>query len=208
MKPYTSRQIEHWKAELAPYRRAAPSIEPQKSALLVIDMQHHFSPDCDPAVAPIRRAVDHCRLHDILVVFTQHGHTDPKRHGGMLSKWWDPAALITRGTTDHALIPDTGLTAGDPVIDEKQTYDAFQNTRLEGLLRSHGVADLTVCGVMTNLCVETTARAAFVRNFSVRVLLDGTATAAEWMHVGALRNLAFGFAYVQTVSEWIETLPS
>jgi len=59
---------------------------------------------------------------------------------------------------------------------------------------------------MTNLCVETTARQAFVRDLRVRVLLDATATASEELHLAALRNLAYGFAHVQTAEEWLAGL--
>ena len=59
---------------------------------------------------------------------------------------------------------------------------------------------------MTNLCVETTVRSAFVRDFSVRVLMDATATADERMHLAALVNMAFGFAYVQTADGYLDSL--
>ena len=47
---------------------------------------------------------------------------------------------------------------------------------------------------MTNLCCETTARDAFVQDFKVFFLTDGTATASAEMHRASLTNLAYGFA--------------
>lgn len=208
MREYTREIVDDWKQELDPYRRVAPPIEPAHSALLIIDMQWHFWPGCGPALSPTRRAISACRELSMPLVFTQHGHDDPESDGGMLSSWWEPEELITRGTEEHEIIPSTGVRPTDPVINEKERYDAFHNTRLMEMLHEWSVEDLTICGVMTNLCVETTARAAFVRDFQVRVLMDATATSEQWMHLYSLRNLAFGFAYVQTVDEWLDCLPS
>ena len=49
-------------------------------------------------------------------------------------------------------------------------------TSLEPLLRGLGVTELAVCGVVTNLCVETTVRSAFIRT---PALLAGTCCAAR-----------------------------
>jgi isochorismate hydrolase len=56
---------------------------------------------------------------------------------------------------------------------------------------------------MTNLCVETTARDAFMRDHRVHVLMDATATTDESLHLASLINLAFGFAHVETTRQWI-----
>jgi isochorismate hydrolase len=59
---------------------------------------------------------------------------------------------------------------------------------------------------MTNLCCETTARDAFVRDFRVFFLADGTATANHDLHLSSLKNLAFGFATITTFGELGEQL--
>ena len=47
----------------------------------------------------------------------------------------------------------------------KNRYDAFQGTNLDLVLRSHGIRTVLLTGVVTNVCVETTARAAFVHDY-------------------------------------------
>jgi nicotinamidase-related amidase len=163
-------------------------------------MQRYFASICASIVAPARRAVEAAHGAGVPVLFTQHGHLDPDRDGGMLGRWWGD--LILEGSVDHALLPGLGREDNDAVV-PKRRYSAFFETDLEQTLRQLGVDDLAVAGVMTNLCVETTVRDAFVRDFRVRVLMDATATASEEMFLGSLRNLAFGFAHVQTVEEWI-----
>lgn len=79
---------------------------------------------------------------------------------------------------------------------EKNTYSAFRNTRLEEKLLEMGAKEVIVTGVMTNLCCETTAREAFVRGFRVFFSADATATSDSELHEAALKNLAYGFAYL------------
>jgi nicotinamidase-related amidase len=100
---------------------------------------------------------------------------------------------------------DIGWQTGDTVIAKKR-YDAFHGTDLEKRLRELAVDHLAVAGVMTNLCVETTARGAFVRDFRVSVLVDATATATEEMQTASLINMSYGFAHIQTAANWLRGL--
>ncbi len=72
-----------------------------------------------------------------------------------------------RGTDAWQLVPKLGNQPGDTYITEKNTYDAFQNTRLESLLRDWGVDTLIVGGVVTNMCCETTARCAAAHHYQL-----------------------------------------
>ena len=53
-----------------------------------------------------------------------------------------------------------------------------------------------ICGIMTNMCCESTARDAYYRDYRVFFLADGTGSITEEMHLASLLNLAFGFAWV------------
>jgi isochorismate hydrolase len=79
---------------------------------------------------------------------------------------------------------------------------------LEKILRAKGIQDLIISGVMTNLCCETTARDAFMRDYRVFFLIDGTAIGKEDHHLATLKNLGYGFAYLITCDELIENLKS
>ena len=58
----------------------------------------------------------------------------------------------------------------------------MQWTSLEPLLRGLGVTELVVCGVVTNLCVETTVRSAFMRDYRVTLLADCFAAKTRRLH--------------------------
>lgn len=203
MASYSRRTVWRWQRTLAPYRRPAPRPDPTRSALLVIDLQEYFAELAGPVLDPVNQAAATCRARGLPVIFTQHGHADPARDGGMLAEWW--GELIREGSPEHRLLASLDRRPGDPIV-RKTRYDAFHATELAELLDSLGVDDLALAGVMTNLCVETTARAAMVRDCRVRVLLDACATADDALHLAALTNLAFGFAYVQTTAEWLAML--
>jgi isochorismate hydrolase len=89
---------------------------------------------------------------------------------------------------------------------KKSQYDAFYETRLEDILREKKITQLVICGVMTNLCCETTARSAFVRGLNVFFTVDGTATYNEKFHLATLLNLSYGFAALVLVNELLTIL--
>ena len=169
---------------------------PQASALLILDMQDYFlEPDSHayiPSAAAIlpnlKALIDAYALHRLPVIFTQHLNT-PENAGSMKTWWHD---LIAPQNSLSAITDQIDLSKGTLV--QKTQYDAFYNTDLEDLLRGKNVRQVVICGVMTHLCCETTARSAFVRGFEVFFTIDGTATYNQDFHLATLMNLSHGFA--------------
>jgi len=189
--------------ELRAYRERKAVIDPKHVALLVIDMQNYFHQIIRPVLGNILEAIQSCRQGNIPIIFTQHGHTDPASDGGLLGKWW--GQMIIEGTEDWKFLPEIKIEPKDIVLPKKR-YSAFFETDLETTLRSRGIQDLILSGVMTNLCCETTARDAFVRDYRIFFLIDGTATGRSELHIATLKNLGFGFAYLITCDELIQML--
>ena len=108
---------------------------------------------------------------------------------------WGPDGSIAIGSADWALQPaiaDAVKKAGYPVVG-KNTYDAFMNTGLEGILLQQKVERVVVCGVMTDCCCDTTARSAFNRGFETWLVGDACGSASEEQHQAGLK--AFGYAF-------------
>jgi len=156
-------------------------------------MQNYFAAMAKPILPAITTTIALCQRAGIPVILTRHRHK-PGDDGGVLGEWWS-GDLIIDGTPESELIPEVFAAAAEEVV-EKNTYSAFQNTRLEERLREMGVKEVIVTGVMTNLCCETTARDAFVRGFRVFFSTDATATASTELHEATLKNMAYGFAYL------------
>ena len=179
------------------------TLVPGHSALLIVDMQRYFLEDSSHAFIPaakvivprINRLIEAYSQHRLPIVFTRHLNTDA--NAGMMSKWWQD--LIRADDPASQIISEFDLSHG--IVLEKSQYDAFYETPLEYLLREKGVTQIVICGVMTHLCCETTARSAFVRGFEVFFTVDGTATHAEASHRATLLNLAHGFAIPVSIDE-------
>ena len=189
--------------ELRPYRKRKTRIDLKHTALFVIDMQNYFRRMVQPVLPNILEVIQSCRGRNIPIIFTQHGHTTQARDGGALGEWW--GELIIDGTEDWKFLPEIIIERKDTVLPKKR-YSAFFETDLDAILRSRGIKDLIISGVMTNLCCETTARDAFMRDYRVFFLLDGTATGRSELHLATLKNLGYGFAYLMTTEELTKML--
>ena len=84
---------------------------------------------------------------------------------------------------------------GEPVV-TKHRFDAFYQTDLELLLRTNGKHNLLFAGVATNVCVESSLRSAFMRDFSVILLEDCSAARNARAHEAALENVRYHFGIV------------
>ncbi len=170
----------------------------ERYALLVVDMQNGF---CHPegsfprigrglegameAVANAAVAVGQARAAAIPVVFTRHVYRPGRPDEGAALVRNSPelvgVAGLADGTWDADVCEELGCAPDDLVVD-KVRFDAFQWTSLEPLLRGLNVTALMICGVVTNICVETTARSAFMRDFPVTLLADCCAAKTRRLH--------------------------
>ncbi|MBI4493651.1 MAG: cysteine hydrolase, partial [Chloroflexi bacterium] len=78
----------------------------------------------------------------------------------------------------------------------KFRYDSFLGTSLEFLLRARGIRTVICTGTATNVCVESTARAAHMRDFYLVVAGDCCATTDQELHRATLRNIERHFGLV------------
>jgi bifunctional isochorismate lyase/aryl carrier protein len=186
------------------------AIKKDRAALIIIDMQRHFCdkssnffvPNSDRLAEKIRGLVDAFRRHDRPVIFTRHIDSDDPDN--LMLRWW--AEKITEKDPMSMVVEMLEVDESPVVI--KHQYDGFLNTGLDKLLREKGIRQVVICGVLTNLCCETTARSAFMRGFEVYFVEDGTATFTKEMHEAALLNLSYGFATLTTIDEVVAALGS
>ena len=189
--------------EVKSYRQRHAIVDPKHAALLVIDMQTYFRRIAQTIMADVLAVIQVCRRRSIPIIFTQHGHTDQASGGKELGEWW--GQMIVRGTEDWRFLPEIQIEPNEIIL-PKRHYSAFLETDLDTTLQSRGIKDLIISGVMTNLCCETTARDAFMRDYRVFFLVDGTAAGRGDLHLASLKNLGYGFAYLMTCGELIWTL--
>jgi nicotinamidase-related amidase len=207
------RHTEAWLEEIRDQVPPRPQLvlDPDRSALLVIDMNCYFASAKGRCFLPAAAAITP-RIATLLaawrarggtVVFTRHGH-EPGSDLGTMGKFWDDH--IRADEPDAEIIAELKPGQRDLVI-PKTTYDAFVGTSLEERLRERLCDQVLVTGVLTHMCCETTARAAFCRGFEVYVAADGTATSSEQLHLSSLLAMADSVAVVLSAAEVLERCP-
>ena len=96
--------------------------------------------------------------------------------------------ILVRGEPGHDIVPELAPEPGEPVVD-KPGKGAFYATDLEAMLRSRGTARLIVCGVTTEVCVNTTVREANDRGYRCVVLADCCASYFPEFHEMGLKMI-------------------
>jgi nicotinamidase-related amidase len=174
---------------------ASLDVDLARAALVIIDMQRDF---LEPggfgaalgndvyrlkvAVGPCRDVLAAFRGRGAAVIHTREGHrpdlSDAPRHkverGDPRLRIGAPGPMgriLVRGEAGHDIIPELYPVGGEPVID-KPGKGAFYQTDLDLVLRNRGIDTLFVCGVTTEVCVNTTVREANDRGYRCVVLSD------------------------------------
>jgi nicotinamidase-related amidase len=169
--------------------------DPRSCALMIIDMQRDF---VDPggfgealgndvsllrkAIAPTRTVLDAARKNGMLVIHTREGHRldlsdlpqNKKLRGKLKAGIGDPGPMgriLVRGEYGHDIVDELKPAPGEPIVD-KPGKGAFYATDLDSMLHNRGIRQLVVCGVTTEVCVNTTVREANDRGYDCLVLED------------------------------------
>ena len=193
-------------------------VVPARTALVNVDMQNCFVegyrisvPDGPAVLERVNRVAAACRKAGILVIHTSFVYRPDGSNVGIV-KEVDPVSIesgiLNKGAQGAALHPGLVVEKGDILLD-KPRFGAFHMTDMELILRARGIDSIIVSGLATNICCESTAREAAVRNFRVFFLSDGTATSgigdltAADLQRATCATLGLLFAQVQTVDEMI-----
>lgn len=187
------------------------------TALLVVDMQNGFL-DAEGSMARIGmphdalttalpgcvRLVELARAAGVPVIYTRYVYQAGYADGGLLPHELVPAMVDAEAllvdTWDADVVSALSPSSGDVVID-KSRPSAFYGTQLEPVLTSQGIRSLVMCGVTTNICIETTARDAGQRDYRVHVASDAVAEYDATRHEVALGTIGFAFGWITTVED-------
>ena len=161
--------------------------EPEvKTALLIIDVQVGIVAGAyreAEVLAAISTMAECARAVGAPVIYLQHCH-----------ERFEP---MMKGAAGWFIHPNVAPNPGDIIV-EKTASDGFYKTPLLAEIEQLGVSRLVICGLQTEFCVDTTARAAISRGLDVVLASDAHTTGEAVMsaemtirhHNYALRNLA------------------
>jgi nicotinamidase-related amidase len=204
-------------------------ILPERTCLIIVDMINAFlKPHSRLEVAGGReliprlsRLLEACRQAEIPVIFLKMAFRSDRADVGVHVAFRPEMAdqdILVEGTEDVEFYDGIKPGSGDIVI-VKRRFSAFAGTDLDLILRSRGIDTLIIGGVATNICCESTARDARMKDYKVIFLSDGNAPmtfpdmgwgkiSAEEIQKVVLTTMAFAFAQVLPVEEVIRRISS
>jgi nicotinamidase-related amidase len=188
------------------------AIDLARTALVIIDMQRDFLEPggfgetlgndislLEVAVGPCQAVLAAARAAGMLVIHTREGHRPdlsdaPKAKvergepSVRIGAEGPMGRILIRGEAGHDIIAALYPLPHEPVID-KPGKGAFYQTDLELMLRNRGIDTLLVCGVTTEVCVNTTIREANDRGYRCVALSDCCASYFPEFHEMGLRMI-------------------
>jgi ureidoacrylate peracid hydrolase len=193
--------------------------DPSVAGLLVVDVQNDFvSADGSAArrgedvtaalsmMPRLLRLIEESRRAGLTIVYIKTTHSD----------WTDTPSWVYRNSQRSGLNTCREGSWGaefyqgiSPLPSErvviKHRYSAFINTDLNTVLKARGVQSVLVTGVATNVCVETTARDAYMFDYYVTLVEDCAAAYDPKLHRATLENIRRHFGLVASSEEIIDT---
>jgi ureidoacrylate peracid hydrolase len=207
----------------------AEKVDPRHAALLVIDVTNDFCSEKSPRTArrqnlatvqDAARRIDAfigaARRAGMTVIFIKPGK--PKEEQSDASKEQLVRSSVTFAPTAdraedeeewgrdfYAVSPLPG-----ELVFEKSRYSAFIDTNLKDLLVERGIRSLLMTGVSTNVCVESTARDAYMLDFYVVLVEDCCGAYKPNLHAATIENINDRFGVAVTGADvqaaWAEVL--
>jgi ureidoacrylate peracid hydrolase len=197
-----------------------------QTALVVVDLQNGYASDggyrslVGQDMAPARKVVENsvrllnaARAGGLTVVVLQNGwDAELKTAGGPHSPNWHKSnplktmrarpelkgKILTHGSWDYALVDELQPGPGDIVV-PKARYSGFCGTALDNILRARDIRNLIFVGIATNVCVESTIRDAYHREFFCILVSDATTQSGPaFIHDATLYNVERFLGWVAT----------
>ncbi|ELY90279.1 isochorismatase hydrolase [Natrialba hulunbeirensis JCM 10989] len=180
------------------------TLEPDRTAVIVVDMQNGFchpdgalyAPGSEEVIEPVAELVDHARDAGARIVYTRDVHPpeqfDGAHYYNEFEQWGEH---VLEDSWEAEIVDELDVHPDDHVV-EKHTYDAFYNTELEGWLNARGIDDLVICGTLANVCVLHTGGSAGLRDFRPLMIEDCIGALEDDHHEYALDHAAWLFGEV------------
>ncbi|MFO8062521.1 MAG: isochorismatase family cysteine hydrolase [bacterium] len=184
-------------------RYDSSKINTDNTALIVVDMQRFFTDTSSPAFIPSASTITGS-ISALMEAFTQSRkpviltrHINNEGNAGMMKERY--SKLIT-SESELSLIDSCFIRDGVKTV-EKTQFNAFYNSQLEEYLRNADISRVILTGVMTERCLSTTAREAFVRGYEPIIPVDCTATYYRQVYESALISLSNSVAELSLMGD-------
>jgi ureidoacrylate peracid hydrolase len=193
-------------------------LDPERSALVVIDMQNAFVAPGAPAEVPaargivpaINRLAAELRRRGVPVIWVLHRNApDGSDWDGFFGRFVsdEKRAATAKLLSRDVLYPALESDARDIRV-TKNRYSALiaGDSPLKKVLDEKRIDTLLIAGTKTNVCCECTARDAMMLDYKVVMLSDCTAALSDEEHLATLENMIQQFGDVLTADESLDLL--
>lgn len=208
------------------------TVDLAETALMVIDMQRDFLyPEgfgaflgndvtlLQRTIAPIQRVLAVARERNMLIIHTREGHEpdlsdcpptklDRWPAGTRIGDQGPMGRILVRGELGHDIIEEVAPAAGEIVLD-KPGKSSFYATNLDEILQEHGIRNLLITGVTTDVCCSATVIGANDRGYNAIVLADCVASYSPERHAATLATISAQggiFGWVTTADDLLAQL--
>ena len=175
----------------------------------------YFVSEVEKKVTPnLRTLINFCHEVEIPVIYTKFSSFMPD--GSDLSKSAKSLNKIAKNLLGDVAFPYISHPGSD-IIDElkpedrdfvlqKNTSGTFMSTRLDSFLRNMDIETVLVSGVVTNFCVESTAREAGDYGFQVVIVEDCCAAWSPEIHQATLKSFGLLRGFILTHEKVIKKI--
>jgi nicotinamidase-related amidase len=191
-------------------------VRPERTALLLVDVQNWVVNDRQAAIRPefdaaveamvlpnLVKLVEACRAARVEVLYTvMENLTRDGRDRGLDYKL--SGISIPKGSWD-AKVLDAVAPAEDEIVLAKTSSSLFNSTNIDYLLRNLGVEDLAVVGFLTDQCIDHTVKDAADRGYYVTCVRDACMANTWARHEAALACFS-GYCRMATTAEFLKLL--
>jgi ureidoacrylate peracid hydrolase len=191
------------------------SLEPRRTALVVIDLQNYFMKGDAPKIVPaVNSLAAELRSRGGHVIWVRNSTEGTLKSWSVKHQFLKSPQLgkyryeeMSKNGDGFKFWPALDIQPGDGKLVKKR-FSAFiqGSSPIEKYLRSRKIDTILVAGTATNVCCESTARDAMMLNFKVVMVADALAARDDALHNASLNAFYCNFGDVQTVDEVLGSL--
>jgi ureidoacrylate peracid hydrolase len=220
---------------IVPAKPEPIKLDVERTALIVVDMQNAFCKKggmfdfmgmLDEAkvkrvIETDKRVIEAFRRKGTKVIYLRMAYSPDLADAGdpESPSYWKEGGLVTMrkhpewkgkfliiGTWDWEIIDELKPQPGDVAVD-KNRYSGFTNTDLDAILKAQNIKYLVFIGIATNVCVESTLRAAYFHEYFPVIVSDACGnTGPDYTQEATIWNVSEAFGWVTTSDDLVKAL--
>ncbi len=195
-------------------------VEPATTALIVVDVQNDFvslegvfakkgedMSMIQEMVPRLIQLIDTARRAGVPIVYFQNSRGPWTQSEVQIERMEEVSPGVDGVITEEGSWGAEFYQGISPREDERVTikhrYSGFVDTELDLVLRSRGIKTLVMTGVATNVCVESTARDGYMKDYRIVLVKDCCATTSKELQEATLENIERYFGVAVSAKEVI-----